>query len=256
MLSEICMKLTGVVIAKNEERKIGKCLFSLSFCDEIIVIDSGSSDDTARIAQKHHAKVIKHESGDFSELRNFALKKTSGDWVLYVDADERVSEELVSSIKYTVSSRENTFVAFKIRRKNFYFGKYEWPYIERLERLFRREDLIEWYGKLHESPKVKGDVGELDGFLLHYTHDDLSSMIAKTNAWSEVEARIRFEKHHPKMTWWRFPRVMMSGFWNSYITQGGWKVGTAGFVESIFQAYSMFVTYAKLWELQDEKNRK
>jgi glycosyltransferase involved in cell wall biosynthesis len=245
------MRLTGVVIAKDEEKKIAACLKSLSFCDEVIVIDSGSSDNTIKIAQQHHAKIYTKITTDFSDLRNFALKKASGNWVFYVDADEQVTDRLVKSIEQIMGG-ESPYVAFKIKRKNYYFGKYEWPYIEHLERLFSKRHLVEWYGKLHESPRVDGEVSELDGFLLHYTHDDLSSMIRKTNQWSEVEAKTRYYAHHPKMTWWRFPRVMVSGFWNSYIVQGGWKVGTAGLVESIFQAYSMFVTYAKLWELQNK----
>lgn len=249
-------KLSGIIVAKNEEKKIGDCLMSISFCDEIIVVDSGSSDDTIKLAQKHHAKIFKHESNDFSALRNFALQKASGEWVFYIDADERVTPALQESIQFQISNFKYPITAFRIKRKNFYFGTYEWPYIEHLERLFRKDSLVEWYGKLHESPKVKGDIGQLQGFLLHYTHDDLASMINKTNKWSDVEAMMRLKTRHPKMTWWRFPRVMMSGFWNSYITQGGWKVGTAGLVESIFQAYSMFVTYAKLWELQSERHEK
>jgi hypothetical protein len=115
--------------------------------------------------------------------------------------------------------------------------------------------LVEWYGQLHESPKIKGEVGELDEFIIHYTHDDLSSMVKKTNTWSDVEAETRIHIHHPKMTWWRFPRVMLSAFWDSYIRQSGWKAGTAGFIESIYQSFSIFITYAKLWELQNEKRK-
>lgn len=248
------MKLTGIVIAKNEEKKIADCLKSLDFCDEVIVIDDGSTDNTAKIAQEHMAKVISHKAADFSELRNFALEKASGEWILYIDADERVSHELAENIKQVLGG-SNPYAAYLLQRKNYYFGKYQWPYIERLERLFIKENLIEWYGALHESPKVKGKIGNLDGFLFHYSHDDLASMVSKTNAWSDVEARIRYENHHPPMAWWRFPRVMFGAFWNSYIGQGGWQVGTAGLVESIFQAYSIFVTYAKLWEMQNNAKK-
>ena len=141
--------------------------------------------------------------------------------------------------------------AFSLRRKNFYFGNHEWPKIEKLERLFKKEKLKGWFGKVHESPKVLGKMGELDGFLLHYTHRDLSSMLSKTLEWSRIEAQLRFDANHPKMAIWRFPRVMLVSFWNSYITQSGWRVGVVGLMESIFQAFSVFITYARLWELQN-----
>jgi len=75
-------------------------------------------------------------------------------------------------------------------------------------------------------------------------------MVDKTLGWSKTEAELRFDSNHPKITWWRFPRVMISAFVNSYIIQGGWRVGTAGLVESIYQAFSIFITYARLWEKQ------
>ena len=75
-------------------------------------------------------------------------------------------------------------------------------------------------------------------------------MISKTIEWSQIEAELRFNANHPKITWWRFPRVMLSAFFDSYIKQGGWRVGTAGIIESIYQAFSIFITYAKLWEKQ------
>ena len=147
----------------------------------------------------------------------------------------------------------NDAVAYKISRQNFYLGNHPWPKIEKLERLFEKSSLTEWYGTLHESPKVEGKIGDMDGLLLHYTHRDLSSMLAKTIIWSDAEARLRFDAHHPPMTWWRFPRVMLTAFWDSYIKQQGFKAGSMGLIESLYQAFSIFVTYAKLWELQQKK---
>lgn len=248
------IKISAIVITKNAENLIADCLDSLSFCDEIVVVDNESEDRTRDIAGKMGAKVFKYKSQDFSQARNFGLDKASGKWVVYVDSDERVTKELASSIKYQVLSIENNnFSAFKIKRKNFYFGNHEWPYIEHLERVFRKDKLEGWYGKLHESPKVKGEIGELEGYLLHYTHRDLGSMLVKTIKWSKVEAELRFSSGHPKMTWWRFPRVMLTAFFDSYIKQGGWRVGTVGLIESMYQSYSIFVTYVRLWELQQKK---
>jgi (heptosyl)LPS beta-1,4-glucosyltransferase len=246
------MNISGIIIAKDAENLIADCLDSLSFCNEIIVIDDNSQDRTREIAEKMGAKVFLHPSvDDFSELRNFGLKKAVGDWIFYADADERVSpllrEEIIKSI-----NKSNEYAGFRVQRKNFYFGNHEWPYIEYLERLFKKDKLEKWYGKLHESPKVIGKIGELEGCLLHYTHKDLRSMLEKTIKWSKVEAELRFKSGHPKMTWWRFPRVMLTAFFDSYIRQGGYRVGVVGLIESMYQSFSIFVTYARLWELQQK----
>ena len=125
-----------------------------------------------------------------------------------------------------------------------------------MERFFKKDDLEEWYGDIHETARVKGEIGKLEGFLLHFTHTDLTSMVEKTIKWSQVEAALRFNAHHPQMSWWRFYRVMLTAFYDSYIKQKGWKAGTAGLVESIYQSFSMFITYARLWEMQENSNKK
>ncbi len=245
------IKISGVVITKNAEELIADCLDSLSFCEEIIIVDNKSEDRTRDIAEKMGAKVYEYSSEDFSQARNFGLKKAFGEWVVYVDSDERVTKELASEIKNKTS--QEIFSTFRVKRKNFYFGNHEWPYIEHLERLFKKDKLEGWYGKLHESPRVKGNIGELDGYLYHYTHRNLTSMVNKTIEWSKIEAELRYKSGHPKMAWWRFPRVMLTAFFDSYIRQGGWKVGAVGLIESIYQSFSIFITYARLWEMQREK---
>ncbi|MBI2031285.1 MAG: glycosyltransferase family 2 protein [Candidatus Levybacteria bacterium] len=245
-------KISAVVITKNEEEKIKDCIESISFCDEIIIVDNNSQDKTCEIAHKMGAKVFSLKSDSFSDLRNFGLEKASFEWILYVDADERVSEKLREEISLAVNNFRNGIVSYRFKRKNFYFGNHEWPYIEKMERLFLRKKLKSWKGKLHESPIFDGDIKELEGFLLHFTHHDLSSMVTKTLSWSEIEAGLKFSNNHPKMTWWRFPRVMLSAFLDSYIKQSGWKAGTAGIIESIYQAFSIFITYARLWEFQNK----
>jgi len=249
--------ISAIVIVKNGQDLIADCLDSLSFCDEVIVVDGGSNDKTIEIAEKKKAKIFVHEMQNFSESRNFGLEKAEGNWVLYVDVDERVTPELAVSIKRKIVTDMNSGIsAYKVLRQNYYLGNNPWPYIEKMERLFKKDKLKGWQGKLHESPIVEGKIGELEGFLLHYTHRDLTSMVNKTMEWSKTEAELRFESNHPKMTWWRFPRVMITAFLNSYIKQGGYKVGTVGLIESFYQAFSMFITYARLWEMQKKRDLK
>src|ERR1035437_3841154 len=243
-------RITAIIIARNEEKMIGDALESVSFCDEIIVIDNNSVDLTKDISEKHGVKVYPIKTDDFSELRNFGLSKTDCEWVLYIDADERINDELKDSIKKEIAENSK-YNAFLLRRKNFYFGKHEWPKMEKMPRLFKKDKLTKWQGKLHESPVVDGEIGEIkDGFILHFTHRDLESMLNKTIEWSTQEAMLRYNNGHPQMTWWRFPRVMLTAFFDSYIKQGGYKAGAVGLVESVYQSFSMFITYAKLWELQ------
>jgi glycosyltransferase involved in cell wall biosynthesis len=210
-------KISGVIIAKNEEKMIEEALESLSFCDEIILIDNGSVDKTKEIAKKMGAKIHEIQTNDFSEIRNFGLQKAQSDWILYLDADERINDKLRDSIKKVISD-DSKFSAFFLRRKNYYLGRHEWPKIEKMQRLFKKEKLKTWQGKLHESPVIEGEVGKIkDGFILHFTHRDLESMLNKTIEWSLAEAILRYNSGHPQMTWWRFPRVMISATLNNRV---------------------------------------
>lgn len=241
--------ITAIIIAKNAENLVVDCIESLGFCDEIIVVDNTSTDRTVDIAKRLHAKVITTDTKNFARQRNVGLKAALSKWILYVDTDERVTPELARNLQ-ELTQKPDSLAAYKVIRQNFYFGNFPWPTQEKLERFFEKAALIEWYGELHESPKVRGKVGVVDGLLVHYTHRDLTSMLEKTIEWSQIEAKLRFESGHPEMTWWRFFRVMATGFYQSYIAQQGYKAGTMGLVESLYQSFSMFVTYARLWEMQ------
>ena len=243
------MSLTTIIITKNEEKNIEECIKSVKFSNQIIVVDDESADNTVEIAKKNGAEVISGKFTSFSKQREAGMKEAKSDWILYLDADERVTEELRREIEKVITQKESADI-YKIKRRNFYFGNHEWYFYAKLERLFKKDALKGWSGEIHESPVYVGSVRELKGFIDHFTHQDLGSMLDKTIEWSETEAKIRFNAKHPTMTWWRFPRVMIGSFFTYYIKQKGFKAGTAGLVESIFQTYSTFITYAKLWEMQ------
>lgn len=242
--------ITAVIVAKNEQDVIEECIKSLNFVDKILVIDCYSTDKTAQIAEKNDASVLKVKFRDFSQIRNFALGDVKTKWVLYVDSDERISEQLKDNILQIVKTDAEA-VSFK--RKNYYLGK-SWPYCETVTRLFQTDKLEEWKGVVHESPIFLGNPVFIEGELLHYTHRDITQMLTKTINWSSVEAQIRYKKYHPPVTWWRLVRVHLTGFFNSYLKQQGIKVGSVGLIESLYQGFSMYITYLKLWELQ--KNTK
>lgn len=246
-------RISAIVITRNEERRIARCLSSLSWVDEMIVVDNGSTDNTREIAKRHGATVVSAgDSRDFSTLRNLGKEKARDGWLLYIDADEVVSKELAKEIAEVISHKSQVISGYEIRRKNYYLG-HEWPGDEHILRLMRRDTLIEWYGELHETARVNGEIRRLNASLLHDTHRTLEEMVVKTNEWSEIEAILRLRSGHSPVVWWRFFRVMLTAFLDSFIRQGGWRVGVVGWIESLYQAFSMFITYAKLWELQQKK---
>ncbi|HVZ67430.1 MAG TPA: glycosyltransferase family 2 protein [Patescibacteria group bacterium] len=240
-----------LIITKNEEDVIEDAIKSAKgFADEIIVVDD-STDKTPEIARKLGARVIENKFKDFSDQRNLAASAAKHAWLFYLDADERLTPEIIKEIKDLLDLYDLTFeeMGFWVKRKTFYFGR-DWHFEDKVQRFFRKDKFKGWQGVVHETPEVEGKLGLIKNPILHYTHRNLSQMIAKTNEWSEYEAELRLKAHHPKMTWWRFPRVMIPAFFGSYFGGGGYKNGTPGLVEAIYQAFSMFITYGKLWEKQ------
>jgi glycosyltransferase involved in cell wall biosynthesis len=241
--------LSTIIIAKNEGKRISSCIKHISWTDELIVIDNGSTDDTAKIAKHEGAIVIKRNNKNFSLIRNLGARYASGTWILYVDADETVTPALRNEIMKTIHSK-NALSAYIIPRQNIYLGR-EWPYRDGMIRLIRKEFFVTWEGVLHEHAIVRGTIGTLENACIHTTHRCFFEMVEKTNEWSLYEATLRFSARHPRIYWWRIIRVMVGAFINSFFGQGGWKAGTVGWMESIYQSFSMFVTYAKVWEMQN-----
>lgn len=246
------LHLSVIILAKNEEEVIADAIDSVrDVADEILVIDSKSTDRTVEVAEFAGAKVIKHKFENFAAQRNFAFSKSKCDWVFYIDADERATPEFKKELQKIIQKKNPEFGGYFIRRKTYFFGR-DWGLTDRVQRLFFRKKFIEWYGVVHETPKIHGKFEEITPPILHYTHRNLFQMLEKTNEWSEFEARLRFDSHHPRMNGFRFIRVMMTAFFDSYIRQKGYKNGTEGVIEAIYQTFSIFITYAKLWEIQNK----
>ncbi len=245
------MKVSAVIIAKNEEEMIADCIDSVRNLDEIILINNKSTDKTSDIAIRMGVRVLEYDSDDFSQIRNFGMKQAKGEWVFYIDSDERADAKLLSEIKLKIVSTEA--VCLKVNRKNFYLGKNPWPKIEVIDRVFKKSAFKTWVGNVHESPSYDGNSALVEGFLNHYTHRNLSQMLEKTIEWSDIEAKNRFDSGHPKMVLWRFPRVMITTFLEYYVRQRGYSVGVVGLIESVYQSFSTLITYAKLWELQNKE---
>ncbi len=247
--------ISVVILTHNSSDMLEDCLKSLSgFSDEIILIDSNSEDNTKEIGKKYKAKIVDHNLSSFSEQRNIGLEEARGDFIFYIDADERLTEEFKKEALAAVNSYDpNSKIAgFFIRRKTFYLGR-DWHFTDKVQRLFYKKRLKKWFGTVHETPEVEGEFGHIKSPILHYTHRTLEQMVDKTNQWSDLEADLRLKANHPKMSWWRFPRVMTTEFVRAFIKEKGYRNGTEGMIESIYQGFSIFITYAKLWEMQNKK---
>lgn len=248
--------LSAVVITKDEAVRIKACLESIKWADEIVVVDTGSKDQTLAIAKKYTDKIFEFKEQDFAGTRNLAMEKTSGDWVLYIDADERVLDSLRKEIEVMITSLE--FTAFAISRKNIIFGKEVsygpfWP--DWVIRLIKKENFDSWVGKIHEQPKFKGKLGYSKNSLLHLTHRSLDQVIQKSLEWSKIDAKLRADADHPEMSGWRFLRIFALEVFNQGILRKGFFNGTVGVMDSLLQAFSFYMTYVRLWELQQSKPR-
>lgn len=246
--------LSVIVLTKNSEITLADCIGNVkSIAGEVIVVDSGSTDRTIEVAKISGATVIEHTFDNFSDQRNFAFKHTKGKWVLYLDSDEFVTKRFCAEVKRIMDdyNPNSDIGGYYLKRKTYYLGK-DWGLTDQVQRLFIKDKFIEWHGTVHETPDIHGKFGHIESPVHHFTHQNLSQMLTKTIEWSEHEAQLRFDAKHPVMTPLRLFRVMATGFFDSYIKGKGYKNGTEGFIEAIYQSYSMFVTYAKLWEKQSK----
>ncbi|OGE28521.1 hypothetical protein A2867_05065 [Candidatus Daviesbacteria bacterium RIFCSPHIGHO2_01_FULL_40_11] len=248
--------LSAVVITKNEEERIKACLDSVKWADEIIVIDNGSVDHTLEIAREYTEKIFKVNLQDFSSLRSLATKKASGDWVLFVDADERVLESLKKEIETMINFAD--YSAYAISRRNVIFGtevRYGpfWP--DWVIRLLKKSDFEGWVGKIHEYPKFKGKLGYSKNSLLHLTHRNIDQIVLKSLEWSKIDAKLRLDADHPKMSGWRFLRIFICEVFNQGVLRKGFFNGSVGLMDSLLQALSLYITYIRLWEIQQSKPR-
>ncbi|HRN70584.1 MAG TPA: glycosyltransferase family 2 protein [Candidatus Woesebacteria bacterium] len=244
--------ITVIIITKNAEITLADCISNIQpIADQLIVVDSGSTDRTVEIAKINRAEVFTRTMDDFASQRNFAMEKAKGEWVLYLDSDEFATKRFCEEVKRTITEHDpkSGINGYFIHRKTYYLGK-DWGFTDAVQRLFLKNSFKKWEGVVHETPRIEGQFGYISAPVHHFTHQNLSQMLTKTIEWSDHEAQLRFNAKHPTMTPVRFFRVMATGFLESYFKGKGYKNGTEGFIEAIYQSYSMFVTYAKLWEKQ------
>ncbi len=248
--------LSIIVIAKNEEERIKACLESVKWADELIVADNGSTDLTLEIAKKYTDKIVEFKGNDFAGLRNKAMEKATGDWVFYVDADERVLKPLKDEVEEIIQGTEKS--AFAVSRKNIIFGhevnygpyKHDW-----MIRILKRSDFETWVGKVHEYAKFKGELGYTKNSLLHLTHRSLDQVVLKSLDWSKIDAKLRLDSGHPRMSGLRLLRILITELFSQGVKRKGFFSGTVGVIDCLLQTFSMVMTYIRLWEMQQDRSR-
>lgn len=243
--------ISVVVLTKNEESVLKACLESVKWADEIVIVDQGSTDKTLEIAKQYTEKIFVEKNPSFAVRRNLGTDKATGDWVLHIDADERVLADFRDEIlSLTKSTR---YSAFAIRRLNVIFGEevHYGPYSNDLMiRMVRKNAFEEWEGNVHEHLTFSGELGYFSNYTLHLTHRDLDHFVIKSLAWSKTDAQLRFDAGHPNMSGLRFIRILITETINQGIKRGGFFNGGVGVVDSMLQVFSMFMTYVRLWEMQ------
>lgn len=249
------MLLSAILIACNEEKKIQACLDSLRFADEIIVVDSGSHDRTPEIARKCGARVFTRLLDNFAAQRNYALSLAQGEWVLFVDADERVSLELRVEIEKTIRDPEAAD-GYTLCRINQIFGGpilYGASGKDYPLRLVRREK-GKWEGLVHERLVVEGRVGALKREFHHVTTQTLSDYFAKFNLYTTLDAQEMIRKGKPTPSWCTVLFRPWAEFLYFYFLKMGFRDGSRGFVYQSLSSFYVFVKCLKAREIARQKD--
>jgi glycosyltransferase involved in cell wall biosynthesis len=250
--------ISACVITFNEQENIRDCLESLKWADEIVVVDSGSTDRTLQIAKEFTDRVIYHQWEGMNAQREYTLSQAGNDWVLCLDADERVTPELRQEIERRLETEAGVIDGYRLRRRTYYLGQWirhgGW-YPDWKLRLFRKSKARYVGEDPHDLPQVDGAVSDLEGHIDHYTYVDMSNHLRAIDSFSRTVAENRFREGKR----FRLITLLVRPPWKwveMYIVKLGFLDGLPGFIIAVFSAFYVFLRYAKLWELERTRNRK
>ena len=235
-------KLSVIIPTFNEEDYIERALRSVRFADEILVIDSESTDKTVTIAENYGARVVQRPFDNFSNQKNFALEHVTGDWVLFLDADERITYPLQTEIKDAIAA--NTHGGYKLRFPHFFMNRFLYSQTSKVLRLVRREG-AHFTGLVHEKLHCEGTIGQLSNPVLHYTYKGLMHYIHKKESYAWFQAEQLHEKGKKTNVFQMFTRPFFR-FFKAYIIKGGYREGIPGLAIATLNAYGVFLRYVKL----------
>lgn len=240
-------KITAIVLTKNEEKNIKDCLSSLAWCSEILLIDDYSTDNTVAIAEKFGARTIKRNlNGSFASQRNYALEKAKNNWILFVDADERVSDSLAYEIKKAILNENNS--GYYISRNTVFLAKEmkggEWSGTKLL-RIGKKNSGL-WTRAVHETWEISGTVKLLKSPLLHLSPTSLDKMISSMALYSPLHARSRVSENKD-VKYFQIIIYPVVKFFNNFFVKRGYVDGVHGFVYSTLMSLHSFMSLAIQW---------
>lgn len=251
------MKISAVVNTWNEGKNIRRCLESLKWADEIVVVDMESTDQTIKIAEKLGAKIFSHPYTGFVEpARNFALTKTAHNWILVLDADEEISPLLAKKLKKF--AREDKFDYLTLPRKNIIFGKWIkhsrwWP--DYNVRFFKKGQ-VTWSDNIHSVPLTKGKGNDLqakeENAILHHHYQSISQYLERLNRYTDAQAKELIEAK-TKISSSDLIQRPAAEFFSRFFAGEGYKDGLHGLALALLQAFSELVKYLKVWEAKEFK---
>ena len=250
--------ITVLLEAHNEEKHISDCIASAKLLtDSIIVVDMRSTDNTVELAKKNGAEVISFPSHPHyvEPAREFGIRLVKTDWVMILDADERITKTLVFEIKHAIKSKE--FSHYKIPRKNYFGGKQWlqhggwWP--DPQMRLINVKFFKLWPSDIHSTPIIEGKMGHLEEPFLHFFHGDVGQMVNKTIMFEDIESELLYRAGRPVSTPIFF-RKFGGELWRRLVKGQGYKDGTVGIMESMYQAFSKTITYLFLYEKKNSRS--
>lgn len=249
-------KLTAIIPTGNEEHNIVEVLQSVQFADEIIVVDSFSKDRTVELAQPLCNKVLQREYENSASQKNWTIPQAEHEWILLVDADERVTPELEQEIKQILSA-EPKEVAYWIKRKNHFMGRpvnYSGWQNDKVIRLFRKSKCRYEDKHVHAEVLADGEVGILKNTLHHNTYVDFDSYVAKINRYAWWQAK-DYDKKVSKIGFLHLVIKPFLRFCKHFVMQGGFRDGVTGFTIASMQAYAVRTRYIKMWILRQNQNK-
>lgn len=252
-------KLSAVLAVRDEEEMIDGAIRSVKFADEIIVlVDSRTTDNTKKIALGYTDKVFEQTFTNFSEFKNFAISKSTADWILIIDADERVSRALKEEVLRVIKANSHT--AYKAPFQNYFYGSIikhgHWDKENNI-RLFRNNQQIYYKGDIHEALDIPGSaaVGQLVNPICHFTHRSVIDNLYKTANYASLQSS-EMKSTEREVTSRKLFSVMIKEFYFRMISGRAYKDGVPGIIDAVYQAFSVFCIYAHLWELQQKPSIK
>lgn len=245
--------ITGVLIARNEEGMVAQWAQQMSWCDELLLVDNASTDATARVAREHGMTVVTEHDRDFARLRNIALERAKGDWLVYIDADEEVSPELAKDI-VEATNQPNTHT-LRLRRQDIFwgtavrYGEVAQAYRKGIIRVIRKGSGT-WKGRVHEAFQPKKQSGSLtiETPLIHRSHEDVKSFLDDVNLYSTLRAEELYHKG-VRVTWKDVLIRPCVKFCYTYFVKMGFRDGPAGFVYAFMMSFHAFLVRAKMYML-------